>query len=142
VRHDGWLLLRPPTLVLGVGCEAGVSQDELRGAVDNALQAADVSPLCVTVVATLDKKMQEPALQALCRERGWPLHGHDAASLRDIVVPTPSSVVEQAVGTPSVSEAAALREAGDDATLALAKQVSGRVTVAIARRAGGVPAHA
>jgi cobalamin biosynthesis protein CbiG len=93
-------------------------------------------------VATLDKKTQEPALQTLCTERGWPLHGHDAASLRDVDVPTPSSVVEQAVGTPSVSEAAALREAGDGATLVLAKQVSGRVTVAIARRTTGVPAHA
>jgi precorrin-4 C11-methyltransferase len=141
--RDGWLLLRPPSLVLGVGCEAGVSRDELLSAIDAALHDAGLSPLSVGVVATLDRKTAEPALEALCAERAWALEGHDAATLRTVAVPTPSSVVEQAVGTPSVSEAAALRTAGEGAVLLLAKQVHGRVTVAVARRrAVEVAAHA
>jgi precorrin-4 C11-methyltransferase len=139
------VILRPPSLVLGVGCEAGVSRDEIAHAVDSALQGAHLSPLSVGVVATLDRKTAEPALQQLCIERGWSLAGHDAATLRAIPVPTPSSVVDEAVGTPSVSEAAALHQAGDGATLVLPKQISGRVTVAVARRAARspeVPAHA
>jgi precorrin-4 C11-methyltransferase len=131
---DGWLLLRPPTVVLGVGCESGVSREELVRALDAALDEAQVSPLSVGVVATLDRKTSEPALRALCEERRWALRGHDAESLRDVDVPTPSSVVDRAVGTPSVSEAAALREAGGGAALLLPKQVRGRVTVAVARR--------
>jgi cobalamin biosynthesis protein CbiG len=140
--RDGWLLLRPPTVVLGVGCESGVSHGELASAIDDALRDARISPLSVAVVATLDRKTSEPALQALCTERGWSLRGHTAEQLRDIAVPTPSEVVDQAVGTPSVSEAAALREAGDGATLLLPKQVRGRVTVAVARRDSEVRAYA
>jgi precorrin-4 C11-methyltransferase len=138
----GWLLLRPPTLVLGIGCESGVSRAEVVAAVDATLDDGGVSPLSVAVVATLDRKATEPALVALCNERGWRLEGHRAEILRDIDVPTPSAVVDGAVGTPSVSEAAALHEGGDGATLVAPKQVHGRVTVAVARRAVGVTTHA
>jgi cobalt-precorrin 5A hydrolase/precorrin-3B C17-methyltransferase len=50
-------------------------------------------------------------------------------------VPTPSAVVADAVGTPSVAEAAALLAAGPDAELVVPKQANGVATVAIARRA-------
>ncbi|HEV7678289.1 MAG TPA: precorrin-4 C(11)-methyltransferase [Candidatus Dormibacteraeota bacterium] len=142
---DTCVVLRPPSLVLGVGCEAGVGLDELTHAVDTALHDAALSPLSVGVVATLDRKTSEPALRQLCADRDWTLTGHDAATLRAIDVPTPSSIVDEAVGTPSVSEAAALHQAGAGAALVLPKQVSGRVTVAVARRAQSpaeVPAHA
>lgn len=140
--RDGVVLLRPPSLVLGVGCESGVSLDDVARTVDGALHATGLSALSVGVVATLDCKVAEPALQALCAQRGWALHGFTAEELRDVAVPTPSRVVEDAVGTPSVSEAAALREAGDGAALVLAKQVRGRVTVAVARRGAEVRVHA
>jgi cobalt-precorrin 5A hydrolase/precorrin-3B C17-methyltransferase len=120
--------------VLGVGCESGVSLDEIARAVDAALHVAAVSPLSVAVVATLDRKVDEPGLRALCADRGWALRGYGANQLRDIEVPTPSAVVADAVGTASVSEAAALREGGEGAALVLPKQVSGRVTVAVVRR--------
>jgi len=140
--REGVVVLRPPSLVLGAGCESGVSLDEVARALDGALHAAGVSALSVGVVATLDRKTAEPALQALCAQRGWALRGFAAAELRDVDVPTPSSVVADAVGTPSVSEAAALREAGEGGALVLAKQVLGRVTVAVARRAAVVRVHA
>jgi len=139
--RDGWLLLRPPSLVLGVGCESGVARDEIADAVDAALQRAGMSPLSVAVVATLDRKTIEPGLRVVCAERGWTLRGHGADALRDVEVPTPSTVVAEAVGTPSVSEAAALREAGEGAVLVQAKCVQGRVTVAVARRADAAVAE-
>jgi cobalamin biosynthesis protein CbiG len=129
--EPGWLVLRPPTAVLGVGCEAGVSDAELVAAVDAALTEAGISPLAVAAVGTLDRKCDEPALRRLCAGRGWALHGHPAEALAAVEVPTPSVVVERAVGTPSVSEAAALLGA-PGARLRLAKRVRGRVTVAIA----------
>lgn len=136
----GWLLLRPPTLVLGVGCESGVSRSEVAAAVEAALRDAGVSALSVAVVATLDRKTEEPALQSMCAQQGWTLRGFTADALRDVDVPTPSEVVHAAVGTPSVCEAAALLESGG--TLVVSKRVSGRVTVAVARRsASGAPAH-
>jgi precorrin-4 C11-methyltransferase len=129
--EPAWLVLRPPTAVLGVGCEAGVGDGELAEAVDAALAEAGLSPLAVAAVGTLDRKCEEPALRRLCAERGWQLRGHPAEALAAVEVPTPSAVVARAVGTPSVSEAAALLGApGGD--LRLAKRVRGRVTVAIA----------
>jgi precorrin-4 C11-methyltransferase len=133
--EPGWLVLRPPTAVLGVGCEAGVDGGELAGAVDAALAEAGLSPLAVAAVGTLDRKCDEPALRRLCAERGWPLSGHPAEALAAVEVPTPSAVVARAVGTPSVSEAAALLGAPGGG-LRLAKRVRGRVTVAIAGLAG------
>jgi cobalt-precorrin 5A hydrolase/precorrin-3B C17-methyltransferase len=62
-------------------------------------------------VATLDLKADEAGLVALCQARQWPMRCFPPESLRDIDVPTPSAVVEQAVGTPSVAEAAAIAAA-------------------------------
>jgi cobalt-precorrin 5A hydrolase/precorrin-3B C17-methyltransferase len=134
--EPAWLVLRPPTAVLGVGCEAGVGDGELAEAVDAALAEAGLSPLAVAAVGTLDRKCEEPALRRLCSERGWPLHGHPAEALAAVEVPSPSAVVARAVGTPSVSEAAALLGA-PGGELRLAKRVRGRVTVAIAVHTGG-----
>ena len=132
--EPGWTVMHPPTLVLGVGCESGVERGEVETAVDRALAAAGLSPLSVAVVATLDRKTEETGLVAAAAARGWPLRGFAAEALRTQGVPTPSAVVEAAVGTPSVAEAAALLGAGEGGRLAAAKQVCGRVTVAVAQR--------
>ena len=59
-------------------------------------------------------------------------------------MPNPSAVVQAAVGTPSVAEAAALLHAGDGAVLVAPKQASAMATVAVARRSarGGSPSSA
>ncbi len=54
--------------------------------------------------------------------------------LGTVAVPHPSDVVDAAVGTPSVAEAAALVGAGAGATLAVTKRRGERATVAVARR--------
>jgi precorrin-4 C11-methyltransferase len=131
----GWLVLRPPTAALGVGCESATDEAEIAAAVEDALAEARLSPLAVGVVATLDRRCGEPGLRRLCARWGWPLQGHPAAALAAVAVPTPSPVVERAVGTPSVSEAAALLAAGPGGELRLPKRVRGRVTVAVAVRA-------
>jgi precorrin-4 C11-methyltransferase len=132
-----WVVLRPPTLAVGVGCEAGVTEAEVARAVDAALAAAAVSSLCLRVVATLDRKTEEPGLVAFCASRGWELQGFAAERLRAVPTPTPSAVVESAVGTPSVCEAAALLGARAGGRLLSCKRVQGRVTVAVARVADG-----
>lgn len=131
-----WVLLRPPTVVLGIGCEAGAAEAEVAAAVDAALTAARLAPAAVAEVATLDRKTVEPGLVDLCDRRGWTLRGFPAERLREVAVPTPSPVVEAAVGTPSVSEAAALLAGGAGAELVAPKLVAGRVTVAVVRRGG------
>ncbi|MEO0949330.1 MAG: precorrin-3B C(17)-methyltransferase, partial [Cyanobacteria bacterium J06641_5] len=65
----------------------------------------------------------------------WPLHFFTAEELNQIEVPTPSEVVRNEVGTPSVAEASAI--AASESELLIPKQIyrdsSGACTVAIAR---------
>jgi cobalt-precorrin 5A hydrolase / precorrin-3B C17-methyltransferase len=125
---------RPPSLVLGIGASRGVTAAEVGDLVDAALDEAGLSPAAVHLAATVDAKADEEGLLVAAADRGWPVVCLPAEQLRAIDVPNPSAVVEQAVGTPSVAEAAALHLGG---ALLVTKRRSAMATVAIARR----PAH-
>jgi cobalt-precorrin 5A hydrolase/precorrin-3B C17-methyltransferase len=125
------VLLRPPSLVLGVGSSAGAPASEIAALVDATLADAGLARASVVAVATIDLKRDEPGIVALI----WPLRTFPAEALRAVAVPNPSAVVDGAVGTPSVAEAAALLAAGDDAELVVTKRSSAHATVAVARRA-------
>ena len=58
--------------------------------------------------ATIDKKNDEQALLQLAKKHKWPLHFFTAEQLAKVPVPNPSDVVLKYMGTPAVSEAAAI----------------------------------
>jgi cobalt-precorrin 5A hydrolase/precorrin-3B C17-methyltransferase len=122
------VVLRPPSLVAGVGASRNVSCAEVLGLVDETLAAAGLSPASVTALATVDAKAAEPGLVAAARQRGWPLLTYPAARLAAVPVPNPGEAALAAVGTPSVAEAAALASAD---TLVVQKRKSAMATVAI-----------
>jgi cobalt-precorrin 5A hydrolase/precorrin-3B C17-methyltransferase len=124
------VILRPPSLVLGVGASRGVSAVEVLGLIDAALAQARLSPLSVAALATVDAKAGEAGLVEAARQRGWPLVTYPASRLAGIEVPHPSTAVLAAVGTPSVAEAAAVAGGG---TLIAGKRKSAKATVAVAR---------
>ncbi len=131
--RPGWVVYRPRTLVLGIGCSRGVRADEIAALVDETLAAHGLSPLSVRAVATLDRKAAEPGLVAFARARGLELQTFPAAVLDATPgVERPSEVVKAAVGTRGVCEPAALRAAGA-ARLLVPKQKGRAVTVAVAR---------
>lgn len=137
VAPDGdALVLHPPSLVLGIGASRGVSEAELGELVDRVLGEAGLAPQSVRCVATADVKADEAGLIAFAAQRGWPLETYAAEALSKVDVPNPSDVVRRAVGTPSVSEAAALLSArvhGRAAELVVPKTASAMATVAVAR---------
>jgi cobalt-precorrin 5A hydrolase / cobalt-factor III methyltransferase / precorrin-3B C17-methyltransferase len=121
------VVLRPPSLVAGVGTSRNVSCAEVLGLMDEALTAAGLSPASVTAMATVDAKAAEPGLVAAARQRGWPLLTYPAALLAAVPVPNPGEAALAAVGTPSVAEAAALASAD---TLAIGRvRPRGRLAV-------------
>jgi len=132
----GEVLLRPASLVVGVGASRGADPQALRRLVTDALAGAGVAVRSVGAVVTLDRKAAEPAIVALGERLGVPVRTFPAAALASVAVPNPSDVVAGAVGTPSVAEAAALLAAGPAAQLVATKRVSatGDSTVAVARR--------
>ena len=124
------VVLRPPSLVVGVGASKNVSRAEVLGLIDSVLTEAGLSPASVTALATVDAKAAEPGLVAAAKERGWPLLTYPADRLAALTVPNPSSAVLAAVGTPSVAEAAALASAD---VLVVPKRKSAMATVAVGR---------
>ncbi|HSM83914.1 MAG TPA: cobalamin biosynthesis protein, partial [Nodosilinea sp.] len=127
----------PRVLWVGVGCERGTPQGVIEEAIARVCRAGHFAESAIAGLASLDLKADEVGLVALCEERGWPLRCFTAEELKLIPVPNPSTVVEQAVQTPSVAEAAALAASGGE--LRVTKQVvrvegqPGAVTVAIAQ---------
>ncbi|MDG4819187.1 MULTISPECIES: precorrin-3B C(17)-methyltransferase [unclassified Micromonospora] len=131
-------VLRPPSLVVGVGGSRGVPAGQVRDLLDRVLAAAGLSPASVRCLASADIKADEAGIRATADALGVPLVTHPAADLAAVDVPHPSEVVRAAVGTPSVAEAAALLgEPGRraDATLVAPKTASAMATVAVARHA-------
>lgn len=124
------VVLRPPSLVVGVGSARGVSADEVGGLIDAALAQGDLAPDSVTRVATVDLKADEAGILTAAEQRGWSVTCYPAQRLNEVVVPNPSDVVLAEIGTASVAEAAALVEGGE---LVVAKQKSANATVAVAR---------
>jgi len=126
------VVLRPQSLVVGVGASSGAPAREISDLVASTLEQCGLAATALATVATIDRKATEPGITAL----GLPLQTFSADVLATVAVPNPSPVVAHAVGTPSVAEAAALAAAGPDAALVAPKRTSPHATVALARRAG------
>ncbi|HMG40764.1 MAG TPA: precorrin-3B C(17)-methyltransferase [Acidimicrobiales bacterium] len=130
----GTVVLQPESLVVGVGSSSGAEAGGIAELLAGALAEAGLSRAAVGLVASVDLKRGEPGIVALAAELGVELRTFPADVLAGQDVPTPSDVVAQAVGTPSVAEAAALVAAGPGAQLVVPKRRSSEATVAIARR--------
>jgi len=80
----------------------------LHWAVLQTLETYGLEQEAIAGFATLDQKTQEPGLISLAARWNLPLRGISPEILARIPVPHPSSLVAEAVGTPSVAEAAAI----------------------------------
>src|SRR5207244_9017250 len=112
-RGPGVVVVHPPSLVVGVGASSSPPPARVAGLVAEVLAEAGLARDSVAALATIDRRRDEPALTAL----GWPVRSFPAERLAGVQVPTPSPVVEAAVGTASVAEAAALLCGGPAAEL-------------------------
>ncbi|WP_328710126.1 precorrin-3B C(17)-methyltransferase [Microbispora hainanensis] len=124
------VVVRPPSLVVGVGASRGVAAEEVLALIHEALADAGLSPRSVVRLATADVKADEAGIVEAARTLGVPLVTHPAERLARVEVPHPSEVVRRAVGTPSVAEAAALAGGGE---LVVPKRRSAMATAAVAR---------
>ncbi|MGW1048320.1 precorrin-3B C(17)-methyltransferase [Streptomyces sp. NPDC002521] len=131
------VLLRPPSLVVGVGASKGAPEAEVLGLIEGTLREAGLSVRSVAELATVDAKAGEPGIVAAAERLGVPLVTYPAEELAAVEVPNPSEAPLAAVGTPSVAEAAALLRGGE---LLVPKRKSGArpamATCAVVRRPG------
>lgn len=132
---DNELVLHPPVLALGVGCERGCEPAELEALVRDTLAAEALSPDAVACVVSVDLKADEAAVHAVAASLGVPARFYTATELNRQAprLANPSAVVLREIGCPGVSEGAALAAAGPEAVLVVPKTKSRRATMAVAR---------
>jgi cobalt-precorrin 5A hydrolase/precorrin-3B C17-methyltransferase len=134
---DATVVLHPPVLALGVGCERGVAAAELIDLARAALVEAGLAEGAVACVASLALKEDEPAVHELARTLAVPARFFDAATLEEQTprLANPSDLVFRETGCHGVAEGAALAAAGPGGKLVQPKLRSARATCAIARAA-------
>jgi cobalt-precorrin 5A hydrolase len=131
--QDRIVLYRPKSLDIGMGCDRGTPIEEIEGLIRTTLDENGLAMASVRALATLDQKSDEPAFLQLCYKYGWKMVTFKKDELQQVEgILTPSAVVEKWVGTPSVSEAAALKSSGAS-TLLIPKVKARRATLAVAR---------
>lgn len=126
----------PKVLWVGIGCERGTSKELIDVAIDETCQTYHLASEAIAGIASIDLKADEVGIVEVCQRRNLVFKTFAATKLNQVDVPTPSVVVEQEVGTPSVAEAAAILMGQN---LIVSKQIfkseakPGAVTIAISQ---------
>lgn len=124
------LLLIPKAVRLGIGCRRGTGREDIRAAVDRALEESGIQRAAVRCAASIDLKRDEPGLLAYCEGAGLPLAFYSAGELAAVEGDfTPSEFVRSVTGVDNVCERAALLGAE---RLIMRKFAQNGVTVAAA----------
>ena len=127
------LILRPKSLVVGVGCKRGTKAAEIDAALNKVFEDHNLSLLAVRNLATVELKEDEEGLNELIKVHHWPAVYYSVSDLQTPVeVPSPSDKVREHLGVESVCEKAAMLS-GCAKELLVTKQILGKVTVAVAR---------
>ena len=133
------LWYHPKSLVLGVGCERGVSAAALEDGLGRFLDEHRFCKESITVLASVELKADEQGILELAQRHGWQTVFYSAEELAVVLgMPNPSETVARCVGTPGVAEPAALLASGAERLLVEKQVLSSplapqRMTFALAR---------
>ena len=130
----GVLVLRPASLVAGIGCNRNTPMDEIKRLLDEVLKNNYLAVSSLSRIATVDLKADEPGLLELAKTLSLPIDFFSREKLGQVQdIQTPSTLVENHIGVKSVCEAAAIL-ASQMGSLIVPKHKTPNVTVAIARK--------
>ncbi|MFM8658590.1 MAG: cobalt-precorrin 5A hydrolase [Candidatus Nitrosotenuis sp.] len=123
---------RPQTLVAGIGVHGDTSKEKIMQNLESTLLKNNLSPKCIARLVSIKKPIDVQGLIDAAKEMQIPLEYFDREDLAQISIPNPSQMVQSYEGTPSVSEAAALKSS--KGKLVVEKQkFPPDLTIAIAR---------
>lgn len=126
------VLIRPRSLVVGIGFHHGLSAGELETALLGTIERHHLSPPSMRLLATIDSRRDENGLLDLAKRRRLPVQFFPTERLRSFTAPNPSATVARYVGAYGVCEPAAML-ASNGGPLVVEKQKLGKVAIAIAR---------
>ena len=126
------VIYRPLTLVVGVGLHWDTSKETIREGLDFCFKKYKLSGKSIAKFVTLKKEQDIQGLIGLGKEMKVSIEYFEKEELAKITIPNPSETVLSFEGTPSVSEAAAIK--GSGGKLVVEKQkFPPNLTIAIAR---------
>lgn len=126
------VIYRPQTLVVGIGLHGDTTKEKIKECLGVSLRKYGLSAKCIARLVSIKKPKDVQGLIDAAREMQVPLEYFDREELAEITIPNPSQMVEAFEGTPSVSEAAAIKSSGGK--LVVEKQkFPPDLTIAIAR---------
>lgn len=126
------VVYRPPTLVVGVGLHGDTTKETIREGLNDCLEKYKLNAKSVAKLVSIKKEKDVQGLIELGREMNVPVEYFEREELAQIEIPNPSEMVQAFEGTPSVSEAAAIKSSGG--RLVVEKQkFPPNLTIAIAR---------
>ena len=127
------LVLRPPSLVCGIGCNRNTTMEEMKALLEDVLAKSELAAASLTCIASIDVKADEGGLIALADHIGLPIIFFNRQELNRVKeIKNPSKLVQKHVGVKSVCEAAAIL-AAKNGTLIVPKHSTKNATVALAR---------
>lgn len=129
------LVLRPPTMVVGIGCRRDTSKELILTAISESLAHVNRSPKSVASAASVIVKADEVGLLAAVKELQWPIHFFTQEEMAPFIEQShleESNFVKETIGVGNVCETTALLQAKSQ-TLLQTKTVYPRTTVAIAQ---------
>ncbi|MGQ0794735.1 MAG: cobalt-precorrin 5A hydrolase [Nitrosopumilaceae archaeon] len=126
------VVYRPKTLVVGIGLHWDTNKETIREGLEFCIKKFKLSSKSIARFASIKKEANVVGLQELAKEWNIPVDYFEKEELAQIAIPNPSETVQAFEGTPSVSEAAALRSS--KGKLVVEKQkFPPNLTIAIAR---------
>ncbi len=108
-----FVLYRPQSLVIGIGCNRKTPVEEINDAIDKTLKRNGLSPLSLARIVSIDKKKDEQGIVEAAEQRGITFICFSAEELNSVKnIPNPSAYSLKYVGAQGVAEPAALLSAG------------------------------
>ncbi|HIJ79334.1 MAG: cobalt-precorrin 5A hydrolase [Desulfobulbaceae bacterium] len=126
------VFFRPPTLVVGVGCNRGTPASEFEVALAELFEQEGLSPLSIRNLASIDAKDDEEGLLAFAKRHGWRIDFYNKEEINNVGNVAVSPAALKAVGAKGVAEPAALLSA-QNKELLVGKRKWQNVTMAVAR---------
>jgi cobalt-precorrin 5A hydrolase len=126
------VVYRPKTLIVGIGLHWDTSKDTIKEGIEFCMKKFKFSSKSIARFASIKKEANVIGLQELAKDWNVPVDYFEKEELAQIPIPNPSETVQAFEGTPSVSEAAALKSS--NGKLVVEKQkFPPNLTIAIAR---------
>ena len=127
------VLYRPKSLVIGIGCNKGISCHRIEEAITQVFREHGLSMKSIRNLATIDLKRHEQGLLEFALKYNLPMEFFPRENLEQVGFPSnPSSVAFKYVGVHAVCEPSALLSS-ENTSLIVPKVKLGDITISVAR---------